>query len=376
MNILHVNMSLDPITGGGTAERVSQLHMAMSRIKGVSSKILSIAVSPNSILPESEDVVLIPCLNRRWYLPAPKFIAMYKMVKWADVVHLTNHWTVLNVIAHGFARITGTPYLICPAGALPIFGQSSRLKRWYTNLVGSSLVSHAAAAIVITEDESSELSKYDVDKESIYQVPNGVNVEGFMYHNTKLFRDSIALDCEDYLLFVGRLNVIKGPDILMDAFITISSQFPSLHLVFVGPDGGSLDDLQGCVKKTNLEQRVHFAGYAGGKLKSSAYHGAKLLVIPSRQEAMSIVALEAGICGVPVIMTDQCGFREMTEAGAALEVTVDAQSLAQSIETMLQSPSLLNNMGKRTKRFVGENYTWEIAARKYVQVCKEVVNEL
>jgi glycosyltransferase involved in cell wall biosynthesis len=347
--------------------------MAMRGIKGVSSKVLSLAVSSDSVLPAGKDVILLPCLNRRWYLPAPKFITMYKMVKWADIVHLTNHWTALNAMIALISRMTGTPYLICPAGALPIFGQSSGLKRWYTRLVGSSLVAHAAAAIVITEDESLELSKYGLSKASIYQIPNGVRTKDFVYDDAKLFRDKIPLGCERYLLFVGRLNAIKGPDILLDAFTVVASKFPDLHLVFVGPDSGMLADLQASQAYGKLGQRIHFVGYANGDLKSSAYHGATLLVVPSRQEAMSIVALEAGICGTPVVMTDQCGFAEMVVAGAALEVSVDANDLAQSLVDVLQSPALLDEMGRRAKEFVGKSYTWDIAAKRYIEVCKEVI---
>ena len=60
---------------------------------------------------------------------------------------------------------------------------------------------------------------------------------------------------------------------------------------------------------------MHFLGYIRGDDKVGAYTGAKLLAVPSRREAMSIVALEAGACGTPVILTTACGFDEVGNAG-------------------------------------------------------------
>jgi glycosyltransferase involved in cell wall biosynthesis len=187
------------------------------------------------------------------------------------------------------ARLTGKPYIICPAGALPLFGRSQGFKRWYNRLVGRALVKNSAAAIAISEDEIEILKQYKVSIEHIQHIPNGVRPDDFSCTDERLFRKHAAIGDADYLLFVGRLNEIKGPDLLLNAFIELSPDFPDLCLIFAGPDGGMFDELKSKAEKEGLEHRVHFTGYTGGDLKSSAYHGASLLVVPSRQEAMSIV---------------------------------------------------------------------------------------
>ena len=122
------------------------------------------------------------------------------------------------------------------------------------------------------------------------------------------FRNKIGIGNSPFILFVGRLNRIKGPDLLLKAFYNIKNNLQDFHLGFVGPDDGMLSELKQMVDEYQLNDRIHFIGYLGGADKSNAYHAADLLVIPSRQEAMSIVVLEAGISGTPVLLTDQCGF--------------------------------------------------------------------
>ena len=374
LNILHVNMSLDPVTGGGTVERIRQLHEAMQEMTGISSRVLSVAVADSSALPESEDVVLLPCWNRRWYLPAPKLVTMYRMVRQADVIHLMNHWTILNAIIYWMARLAGKPYVICPAGALPLFGRSQGFKSWYNRLVGSALVKAADAAIVVAEDEINVLKQYGVEEGRIQHIANGVRIEEFSCNDDQLFRKHAGIGHADYILFVGRMNEIKGPDLLLDAFVDISACFPDLHLVFAGPDGGLLESLKSKAVKKTLHERVHFAGYVGGELKSSAYHGAALLVVPSRQEAMSIVALEGAVCGTPVVLTDRCGFDVLAEEGAARLAEASACSLAKVMRELMADADLRKVMGSKGRQLAVSSYTWDIAARSHVNLFRQCVD--
>ena len=174
---------------------------------------------------------------------------------------------------------------------------------------------------------------------------------------------------------MGRLNKIKGPDILLQAFISLSKQFADWHLVLAGPDGGMQEDIQSLLKQYEIENRVHLIGYITGEEKSEAYHAANVLVIPSRQEAMSIVALEAAACGTPVVMTDQCGFSELVHAGGAIEVSVNEESMVQALAPLLSNTARLQEMGLRGKDFISQHYTWSIAAQKYHQLCKNIVAE-
>jgi len=371
VNILIVNMSIDPVLGGGTVERTCQLAKALQKLPDTNSKVLSTTAGLNGSTPLDDlQSILLPCLNSRWYIPAPYFRKIYRSIKWADVVILTSHWTLINAMVYLVNKFVKRPYLFCPAGALHIFGRSTFMKWFYNAIVGTSILNQADQVIAIPNDEKEHFFKLGVPKDRIVCIPNGVAAEDFICSDGEAFKVNYGLSGMPFLLFVGRLNEIKGPDILLQAFARIASKYPAWHLVIAGPDGGMGNSLKQEIGKQDLKNRVHLIGFVSGKEKSKAYYAADILVIPSRLEAMSIVALEAGICGTPVVMTDQCGFSEMVEAGAAVEVSARADSLANVLCGLLDEPGCIQDMGVNAKHFISENYTWEIAAKKHRQLCE------
>jgi glycosyltransferase involved in cell wall biosynthesis len=109
-----------------------------------------------------------------------------------------------------------------------------------------------------------------------------------------------------------------------------------------------------------MSDRVHFIGYIAGRDKAEAYHAADLLVISSRQEAMSIVVLEAGIAGTPVLLTDQCGFGEVATVGGGRVVAATVIDLAAGLDSLLTQRSELKGMGERLQAHVQKNFTWDV----------------
>jgi len=362
-------MSLDTVTGGGTVERTLQLHKTLVAL-GAQSHFLTINCSDNDDLP-AKDVTQLPCLNKRWFIPFPKMKVVKQLVQQADVIHLMNHWTLINAWVYVLARKLGKPYIICPAGALTIFGRSTFKKHLYQWLIGKNMLKNASAVIAISPHEIGVFEEYGVDSRKIHQIPNGVDDDDFNCNNPTHFRKTSGIGSVPYILFVGRLNAIKGPDLLLNAFAELHNELPH-HLVFAGPDGGMTEQLKQQALDINLKDRVHFTGYLGGELKSSAYHGAELLVVPSRHEAMSIVALEAAVSSTPVLLTDQCGFSPLADVGAALEVPATINGISQGLENMLIEDCNLEDMGKCGRTFALEHYTWSIMAKRFVELISQI----
>jgi glycosyltransferase involved in cell wall biosynthesis len=273
-------------------------------------------------------------------------------------------------------KITKRPYLFCPAGALHVFGRSSQFKRIYNTLVGNAIMNHANRMIAIPKEEKDFFYKLGVLQEKSVVIPNGISPEDFKYNGVVSFRKQYGLDENPFFLFMGRLNEIKGPDILLEAFISLAIEFETWQLVFAGPDGGMEDKLRKIASDRGLSDRIHFIGFISGETKSAAYHAAEILVIPSRLEAMSIVALEAAFCGTPVVMTDECGFSELVDAGGGVEVPVSSSKLAESLKRLALDAGIIFQMGLNAKKFISMNYTWEIAAKKHRSVCEEVIRNI
>lgn len=374
MKILNVNMSIDPVTGGGTAERTIQMAKYLSK-KGVSSSILTLDVGVDQKFIKGLsgiDVKVLPCLVPRFYIPRFNYQELKKIVANADVVHLMNHWTLINAIIYTLCRKMGKPYVVCPAGALPIFGRSRYVKWLYNALIGTKIIQNASRHIAIPAEEASQYQSYGVDAQSVDVIPNGIDPNDLSAADDEQFREKYSLSDKPFILFMGRLNMIKGPDLLLHAFAGIKKKFPNHNLVFAGPDGGMLSELNEIVQKNRLEDSVHFIGYISGKEKSWAYHSAELLVVPSRQEAMSIVAIEAGITGTPVLMTDICGFNQVKNIGGGIIVKPSVNSIQEGLG-VLEDIEKLKVMGQSLKRFVIDQYTWDTVINKYISLFKDIL---
>jgi glycosyltransferase involved in cell wall biosynthesis len=370
VKILNVNSLLDPVIGGGTAERTLQISRAL-RDEGVDCQILTTDVGfENRSLPRLDglNVTAYQCLLKRFYIPRVSFASIKKEVEGVDVIHIMGHWSVLNALVYLAARRMQKPYVVCPAGALPIYGRSKILKVIYNWVIGRRIIRDANAWIAITEDECSHFDAYGIDRRSVTVIPNGINPDDFSETDVQGFRKKHGLADHPFILFLGRLNPIKGPDLLLDAFCRGQEAWPEWHLVFAGPDGGLLDSLKKSSAVSAARNRVHFIGYVGGKEKSSAYHSAQLLVIPSRQEAMSIVVLEAGISGVPVLLTDQCGFDVVGKIGGGVVTPATVEGLQNGLAGLLNGKMNLDAMGGKLQNHVKNNYTWHVVIRKYLDL--------
>ncbi len=318
-------------------------------------------------------VVALDSLWERFFVPRVSWKTIRRLVDEADMIHLIGHWGVLNAMVYLAARAAGKPYVVCPAGALPLFGRSSWLKQLYNLLVGKAMVRKAAGWIAVTPGEFAHFERYGVPASRVVVIPNGVSEEDFPPVDRAGFLRSQGLADAPFILFMGRLNPIKGPDLLLEAFARVCDRMPAHQLVFAGPDGGMLGVLRARARQPGLAGRVHFLGHVDGAAKAGAYRFAQLLVVPSRQEAMSIVALEAGICGTPALLTDQCGFDELAAVDPRLIVSASSDGVAAGLLALLQDEAALGDIGCRFRVFLQSRYAWPIVAGHYVELYRRIL---
>jgi len=375
MKILNVNHTMDPVTGGGTAERTLQMSRYLVA-NDIQCSVLTIDThipAERTSFLQSGQFISLPPLFKRFYIPKASYRKIKKIVESADIVHLMGHWTILNAMVYLAARSLNRPYVFCPAGALPIFGRSRILKKIYNWVIGRKIANNAAKCIAITENEKADFFEYGVNENKIVVIPNGVDESDFKADDVMGFRRKYALSSRPFILFVGRLNLIKGPDLLLHAFCQIKDDFPDFDLVFVGPDGGLLQQLKDVAKKFAVEHRVFFLGYLGGEDKSYAYHAATFLAIPSRHEAMSIVVLEAGVCGTPSLFTDQCGLNEVAEKGHGWMAPASVEGIRLSLVSVLSNISGLYVMKRDISTYIAENFSWHAVIKKYIFLYEELL---
>lgn len=375
MRVLNVCASIDPVTGGGTAERTVMMSKFLS-LRGTECTILTNDIGLERVdaaLLSLLDIEVLPCRRKRFYLPEVSFLRLKAFVAKFDIVHLMSHWTVLNAMIFTICRMLGKPYVVCPAGALHIFGRSRLLKNIYNILVGKRMIRNAHCCIAVTRDEVSLFKDYGAAPENIVVIPNGIDPGSYLVCDDRAFRNKYDLGDLPIVLFVGRLNSIKGPDLLLDAYCANKDIHESFQLVFAGPDGGMLEILQQSAADCGLSDKVRFLGYLGADDKSRAYHAAELLVIPSRHEAMSIVVLEAGICGTPVLLTDQCGLDELQQLDAGRVVAGTVEAIGAGLAELLRDKTLRTLLGTNLRHFVAQEYLWNSVVDKYIDLYKRLI---
>jgi len=375
LRILNVNMSINSMTGGGTAERTFQMSRSLVNA-GIECIVLttSVGLSPDRVKAmKGIEMIVLPCLNKRFYIPKFSYKHIINVVASADLVHLMGHWTLVNALVYFAARRLKKPYVVCPAGALPLYGRSKIKKIFYNRIIGYRMIHDANGHVAITEGEIKNFNKYGVKKEQISLIPNGIDAGEFQEKNDAEFRRKFGLSNHPFILFVGRLNAIKGPDILLDAFCLLKDRFPEPHLVFAGPDEGMLRQLKMSAEKAGVTDRIHFIDYIGGMDKSRAYHASDFLVIPSRQEAMSIVVLEAGITETPVLLTDQCGF-DVAGIGGGIVVPASVDGVRAGLQNILQDSTKTKDMGRNLKTYVEKHFLWDAIVYKYLDLYGRILN--
>ena len=361
MKVLHVSDAIDPSRGGGTAERTFQLAVALRRA-GMSCSILCTDLglgSKRRAELKGVELIAVPTLLKRFLLPSISSKRIEQLVAQSNLVHVTGHWSILGARVCLAALRLGKPYVYCPAGSLRIFDRSAWLKRVYNLLVGYRVVRGAARCLAVTELEREQFHEYGVPDEHIVLLPNGVHPNPDIVPAPQAFRFKHGLQSKQILLFLGRLSLIKGPDLLLEAFAAIAERYPLSVLVFAGPEEELGAGLRLEVDRLGLAERVLFIGFIAGQDKQDALAAADLLVVPSRQEAMSLVALEAGLCGTPVLLTDQCGFDEVEDSGGGVVVAVRADAIAAGIDRMLNAVDELPVRGEKLRQLVLTHYTWD-----------------
>ena len=378
MHVLNVNDSVCLKIGAGTAERTIQMNRSLVK-HGVQSTVLTLNIGLDHLRLKAlkpAKLVIVPCAWERFYVPKFCWSIIRHAVDEADFVHLMGHWSLLNALVYLAARVAKKPYAVCPAGSLKIYGRSGLLKILYNFLIGGSIIKNASVWIAITFDEFRDFELHGIPSSKITLIPNGVSADDFYARDPGKLSVINGAPNAPIILFMGRLNVIKGPDLLLKAFIASRDNFPEYHLVFAGPDEGMLAEMLFIAEHAGVSDFVHFLGFISGNEKTVAYHSASLLVVPSRQEAQSLVALEAGICGIPVLLTDACGFNAIRSVDSRLEVSATIQGLQEGLINLLSDSNSLKKIGPIWHEFVKNNYDWNVIVNLYIHAYRKILNKL
>lgn len=368
MKILFANDSIDLLHGGGTAKRTLSVAKQLAK-ENFHVSVISLSETINKPFFCNKDglaTYFLPVWNRRFLLPRISIGALFKIVSKNDALYLSGHWSVLNIILAAHARTLNIPYIICPAGSLQAWGRSSLLKHTFNLLCGNRYVRLASGYVAVTREEISDFIPYGVEANAVQVIPNAF--EPSQSKNTQDLSKKFGIR-KPFFLYLGRLHLIKGPDILLSAFIQVSKKIP-FDLVFAGPDGGLMVSLRNQVKKKGLNARVHFVGFVESNEKDWLLSVCEALIIPSRKEAMSNVYLEAAAFKKPIIVSDKCGLNNVIRPESGIVVQDHTNQLAQSLLEITKRDRV--KMGACLSADAQKLYEWSVLKHKYISLFKNM----
>jgi glycosyltransferase involved in cell wall biosynthesis len=168
---------------------------------------------------------------------------------------------------------------------------------------------------------------------------------------------------EGYLLFVGRLRIRKGVEVLLEALRAIRERQAGARLLLAG-DGEHRRALERKAAELALGPAAVFLGRCDPSEVRGLLAGAAALVVPSTYEGMPLVVLEAMACGVPVVASRVSGIPEVVEDGVTgwLVPPEDPEALAVALGEALAAPEDARRRGEAGRRRVGERFQPAVAA--------------
>jgi len=235
-------------------------------------------------------------------------------------------------------------------------------------------VRESDALIAASEIEANELMQlYRADPAKISIIPCGVDTDLFRPIRQVDAREVLGRDqCERLVLFVGRIEQIKGIDVLLEALGLLFGRRPDLRreicLVVVGgaldpgddaPEIEKVEELRRLVHAHRMEDKVDFVGSVDQERLALWYDAADVCAVPSLTESFGLVALESMACGTPVVATRVGGLQTVVEHGESglLVKAGDHRALADAIEQVLTDHRLRVHLahGARDR---AEKFTW------------------
>jgi D-inositol-3-phosphate glycosyltransferase len=235
------------------------------------------------------------------------------------------------------------------------------------------------AILANSAEEAAQLERfYGADPTRIEIVPPGVDHAFFSPGDRCGARRALALDCDGPLLvFVGRLQPLKGLDVAIEALA--SSRHRNARLVVVGGASGVDGDAheaacRDLVDRSGLGGRVEFRPPQPHHLLSSYYRAADLCVVPSRSESFGLVALEAAACGTPVVASAVGGLLTLVEherTGMLVEGR-DPAAFAAAIDRILDDAPTAARLAAGARDLAGR-YRWSTSAARLRRIHADLV---
>lgn len=285
-----------------------------------------------------------------------------------DVIH-GNYW-LSGVVGHQLKHDLGVPFVSTFHTLARAKAEGGDPEPEWRDRAEAQIIHCADAICVSCAAEEEQFRRLYGDPDGrIEIIAPGVEHAFFAPGDRAGARRAIGLDVDrPLLLFVGRIQPLKGPDVAVRALSMMHRADARLLLVggASGPDGDAeVERAHALVDELGLHDRVTFVPPQPHHILSSYYRAADVVVVPSRSESFGLVALEAAACGIPVVAAAVGGLLSLVQTGRTglLVEGRDPARFAAAIDDLLADDERRGRMGAAAVD-LARGYTWGFAAAR------------
>lgn len=357
MKVLHFG-TLDVNAGGPAMSTYNTLYGLKQQ--EVDAEIIMYPLSPNGRL-RGEDVKVhyakAPLEHKLAYSPTLK--KEIKALGDYDIYHAQGVWQYPTYAIADVAKSLDKPYIITPRGML--YPQDIRKSNRFFKLLSLRLrllndLNKAACVQVTCMDEMRYCRELGVTS-PIAVIPNPIEIKEY----SEKKKDDIFR-----LGYLGRLSPRKNVESLIYAFDELKNITKDTELLIIGGGDEKYEHfLKDEVKRLGLNN-VRFTGFLSGKEKDEAIASISVLAMPSEFENLGNVILEGLIRCIPCIATKGSPWKELETHKCGWWVDYNRQAITEAVKkAILSSQEELDEMGKRGRELMVNNYSIEEVAKKF-----------
>jgi glycosyltransferase involved in cell wall biosynthesis len=388
LKVLHVIPSLSPLRGGpsfvvpamahGLTQAGVEVHIATTDDDGPDGHLDVLLGQP--VVHDG-----VTC----WYFRRQTrfYTASWPLAQWLrqnvrqyDLVHIHALFSCASLLAAFYAYRNGIPYVVRPLGTLTRWGVTQRrplLKRVSLWLFERHILRHAARVQFTSIQERNESEALGTPMASVL-LPLGLEQAFFepLPASDTFRRAYPALQGKTVILFLARLDAVKGLDLLLPAFAELCRTRPDVALVLAGSgDAEFTEGLRAQVRRLGIEQDVIFTGFLAGEQKMAAFAAADLFVLPSYSENFGVVVVEAMASSVPIIISDRVGLAEdIRQADAGVIVPCQHEALVASMAELIDDPQRRHALAQQGRLLAEQRFSLEAMNRQLLALYHDLTS--
>ncbi|QMW05979.1 glycosyltransferase [Spirosoma foliorum] len=261
-----------------------------------------------------------------------------------------------------------------------VYAHNNWKKELMNSLAQKAYLRRADLVQINNTDEQEDILRYlGQPHPNVVVIPNGVKTSDFAQLPPKgTFRQKFNIPANKQLvLFMSRLNVKKGLDLLLPGFRDYVQKYPNTILALAGSDDGYQATTQQFIDQHRLSDSIRLVGMLTGDDKKAALADADVFTLPSYSEGFSMAVLEAMAAGTPALVSDRVGFGDTIQQyeAAGLLSSLTPEAVTAGLEKLLGDELLRSQVAQNATGMVKKLYDIDVVAKQLLDEYTKIVQK-